>query len=382
MHLMLLICALISVAIAQNVFTTQACVTERGCGPFPTTSPAPPTTRSNTIHSTLTRVVSVCPTATVFVFNSTSTTTGTQTVNSTVVSALRVTQTSTTTTDVTTTDTEEATTTVTSTSTLTLTFIIRRTSTIPATSGFVPIASEPGYIPRHRNKRDDDSSVPTVRPALGKRCWPNIQAVVCNTTIFTLTARTVTQTGLCPTSVPTTTVTRNVTVNTATATVTATVVSTRTESTTVQATVENVITETTTSTWTWTTRPIDWNTTLYATTTLATATTYAACQANNLINSANGGHFVWQVNYGGSRNQIQVGIPARNAYECCIACHQTQNCIWSNFPGGCELVIANSCNPHDNFNSSFITSQDVRRGTTISNGPCGFIANGGDIRLI
>jgi hypothetical protein len=99
MHLMLLICALISVAIAQNVFTTQACVTERGCGPFPTTSPAPPTTRSNTIHSTLTRVVSVCPTATVFVFNSTSTTTGTQTVNSTVVSALRVTQTSTTTTD-------------------------------------------------------------------------------------------------------------------------------------------------------------------------------------------------------------------------------------------------------------------------------------------
>jgi hypothetical protein len=53
----------------------------------------------NTIQLTLTRVVTVCPTATVFAFNSTSTTTGTQTVNSTVVSTLRVTETSTVTTD-------------------------------------------------------------------------------------------------------------------------------------------------------------------------------------------------------------------------------------------------------------------------------------------
>ncbi|KAH7226755.1 hypothetical protein BKA60DRAFT_659465 [Fusarium oxysporum] len=381
MYLLLLIYTLIGVAIAQNVFTTGACVTSRGCGAFPTASRTPPTTITNTIQLTLTRIVTVCPTATVFVFNSTSTTTGTQTVNSTVVSALRVTETSTVTTDVTSTDTEEATTTVTSTSTMTLTATIRRTSTIPATAGFVPIASEPGYVPRRRNKRGDDKLVPTAGPALEKRCWPDIQAVVCNTTIFTLTAQTVTR-ARCRTPLPTITVTRNVTVNTATATVTTTVISTRTESTTVQATVENVITETTTSTWTWTTRPIDWNTTFFATTTLATATTYAACQANNLINSANGGHFIWKINYGGSRNQIQVGIPARNAYECCVACHQTRNCIWSNFPGGCELVIANSCNPNDNFNSSFITSPDVRRGTTISNGPCGFIANGGDIPLV
>ncbi|EMT66195.1 hypothetical protein FOC4_g10006586 [Fusarium odoratissimum] len=358
MYLLSLIYTLIGVAIAQNVFTTGTCVTSRGCGAFPTASRTPPTTITNTIQLTLTRIVTVCPTATVFVFNSTSTTTGTQTVNSTVVSALRVTETSTVTTNVTSTDTEEATTTVTSTSTVTLTATIRRTSTIPATAGFVPIASEPGYVPRR-----------------------HIQAVVCNTTMFTLTAQTVTRVR-CRTPLPTITVTRNVTANTATATVTTTVISTRTESTTVQATVENVITETTTSTWTWTTRPIDWNTTFFATTTLATATTYAACQANNLINSANGGHFIWQINYGGSRNQIQVGITARNAYECCVACHQTRNCIWSNFPGGCELVIANSCNPNDNFNSSFITSPDVRRGTTISNGPCGFIANGGDIPLV
>ncbi|KAF4500278.1 hypothetical protein FAGAP_3507 [Fusarium agapanthi] len=381
MHLFLLIYTLIGAAIAQNVFTTGTCVTQRGCDPFPTGSLTPPTTITNMIQRTLTRNVTVCPTATVVVFNSTSTTTGTQTVNSTVVSALRVTETSIVTTNVTTTDTEEATTTVTSTSTMTLTATIRRTSTIPATSGFVPIASEPGYIARRRNRRGDDDLVPTAKPALEKRCWPDIRAVVCNTTIFTLTTQTVTR-ARCPLPLPTITVTQNVTVNTATTTVTATVTSTRTESTTVMATVENVITSTTTSTWTWTTRPIDRNTTFFATTTLAAATTYAACQANNLINSANGGHFIWNINYGGSQNQIQVGIPARNAYECCVVCHQTQNCIWSNFPGGCELVIARSCNPRDNFNSSFITSPDVRRGTTISNGPCGFIANGGDIPLV
>ncbi|KAG5743922.1 hypothetical protein H9Q70_013363 [Fusarium xylarioides] len=381
MRLLLLIYNLIGAAIAQTVFTTGTCVTERGCDPFPTGSITPPTTISNTIQLTLTRNITVCPTATVFVFNSTSTTTGTQTVNSTVVSALRVTQTSFVTTNVTTTDEELATTTVTSTSTMTLTATIRRTSTIPATSSFVPIASEPGYLPRRRNKRGADKLVPTAKPTLEKRCWPDIRAVVCNTTIFTLTTQTVTR-GRCLPPLPTTTVFRNVTVNTATTTVTTIVTSTRTESTTVMATVENVITATTTSTWTWTTRPIDTNTTFFATTTLATATTYAACQANNLINSANGGHFIWNINYGGSQNQIQVGIPARNAYEYCVAWHQTQNCIWSNFPGGCELVIANSCNPRSNFNSSFITSPDVRRGTTISNGPCGFIANGGDIPLV
>ncbi|KAF5713998.1 hypothetical protein FMUND_7663 [Fusarium mundagurra] len=381
MYLFVLIYTFIGAAIAQTVFTTGTCVTERGCGPFPTGSLAPPTTISNTIQLTLTRIITVCPTATVFVFNSTSTTTGTQNVNSTVVSALRVTQTSFVTTNATTTDEELATTTVTSTSTMTLTATIRRTSTIPATSGFVPIASEPGYLPRRRNKRGDDKSVPTAKPALEKRCWPDIQSVVCNSTIFTLTTQTVTR-ARCRPPFPTTTVTQNVTVNTATTTVTTTVTSTRTESTTVMATVENVITATTTSTWTWTTRPVDTNTTFFATTTLATVTTYAACQANNLINSANGGHFIWNINYGGSQNQIQVGIPARNAYECCVACHQTQNCIWSNFPGFCELVIANSCNPNNNFNSSFITSPDVRRGTTISNGPCGFIANGGDIPLV
>ncbi|KAF4440094.1 hypothetical protein FACUT_3617 [Fusarium acutatum] len=381
MHPFLLIYTLLGAATAQNVFTTGTCVTQRGCDPVPTGSLTPPTTISNTIQLTLTRIVTVCPTATVIVFNSTSTTTGTQTVNSTVVSALRVTETSTVTTNVTTTDMEEATTTVTSTSTETLTAIIRRTSTIPATSGFVPIVSEPGYVPRRRHKRGGDKLVPTAKPALEKRCWPDIRAVVCNTTIFTLTTQTVTR-ARCRPPFPTITVTQNVTANTATTTITATVTSTRTESTTVMATVENVITATTTSTWTWTTRLVDTNTTFFATTTLATATTYAACQANNLIDSANGGHFIWNINYGGSQNQIQVGIPARNAYECCVACHQTQNCIWSNFPGFCELVIANSCNPNNNFNSSFITSPDVRRGTTISNGPCGFIANGGDIPLV
>ncbi|EXM02173.1 hypothetical protein FOIG_06460 [Fusarium odoratissimum NRRL 54006] len=229
MYLLSLIYTLIGVAIAQNVFTTGTCVTSRGCGAFPTASRTPPTTITNTIQLTLTRIVTVCPTATVFVFNSTSTTTGTQTVNSTVVSALRVTETSTVTTNVTSTDTEEATTTVTSTSTVTLTATIRRTSTIPATAGFVPIASEPGYVPRRRNKRGDDKLVPTAQPALEKRCWPDIQAVVCNTTMFTLTAQTVTRVR-CRTPLPTITVTRNVTANTATATVTTTVISTRTES--------------------------------------------------------------------------------------------------------------------------------------------------------
>ncbi|KAM0199412.1 hypothetical protein ACHAPA_012064 [Fusarium lateritium] len=262
---------------------------------------------------------------------------------------------------------------------MTLTLTLRPVSSVPVTSGFVPIASQSDYVARKRSAPQPLDCHGTYKLPGGKRCFPSRPGIVsCDQTVFTTTTRTVTNLSACPTPLPVTTVTRQPRVATVDTTVTSTVWSTVAETANVNATVFDTVTELTTSTFTWTSRVISND---FTTTTAAPSTVLAACAPNNLIKTANGGHGIFQLNYGGSRNQIQVGIPAFNPYECCVACHETRNCIWSNFQLGCELVIAQSCNPQDNFGSSFNTSAsvNVRRGTTISNGPCGWIANAGDV---
>ncbi|CAJ0551010.1 Ff.00g109400.m01.CDS01 [Fusarium sp. VM40] len=372
MLLIILLYALLGITAAQQT-STQTCRTSFGCGGRTSLS------TTDVVRSTVTNLVRVCPTSTVTIFGETSTTTVTQTATSSTVAALQVTDTSTISRTNTVTDIEEAMTTAVVTTTMTLTLTLRPVSSIPVTSGFVPIASQSDYVARKRSASYSLDSQGDYNIPRAKRCIPLRPDVVsCDQTIFTTTTRTVANRGACPTPLPVTTVTRQPRVATIDTTVASTVWSTSTETATVNATVFDTVTELTTSTFTWTSRVIS---NAFTTTTAATTTVLAACAPNNIIKTANGGHGIFQLNYGGSRNQIQVGIPASNPYQCCVACHETRNCIWSNFQIGCELVIAQSCNPQGNFGSSFNTSAsvNVRRGSTISNGPCGRIANAGDV---
>ena len=86
-----------------------------------------------------------------------------------------------------------------------------------------------------------------------------------------------------------------------------------------------------------------------------------------------------QYNDGTSRNAVvQAGVLL--PYECCVACQQTANCIYSDLLfDECELVIAPTCSPGNTFGTLFETRGSIGpgEGFIISNGGCGRVANGG-----
>ena len=108
------------------------------------------------------------------------------------------------------------------------------------------------------------------------------------------------------------------------------------------------------------------------------ATLYAACASNNIINSANGNQGVFEVVYNSdinSNNQV-IASGAQTPYDCCVACQTTANCIFSDVLfGNCELVIGSMCSPSSGQNTGFCTLASVAAGAgfTLSNGPCGQI---------
>jgi hypothetical protein len=143
------------------------------------------------------------------------------------------------------------------TTTMTLTLTLRPVSSIPVTSGFVPIASQSDYVARKRSAPYRLDSQGSYNIPQAKRCFPLRPDVVsCDQTIFTTTTRTVANWSACPTPLPVTTVTRQPRVATVDTTVTSTVWSTSTETATVNATVFDNVIELTTSTFTWTSRVI------------------------------------------------------------------------------------------------------------------------------
>lgn len=143
------------------------------------------------------------------------------------------------------------------TTTMTLTLTLRPVSSIPVTSGFVPIASQSDYVARKRSALYRLDSQGRYNNPRAKRCIPLRPDIVsCDQTVFTTTTRTVANQGACPTPLPVTTVTRQPRVATVDTTVTSTVWSISTETATVNATVFDTVTELTTSTFTWTSRVI------------------------------------------------------------------------------------------------------------------------------
>jgi hypothetical protein len=135
------------------------------------------------------------------------------------------------------------------TATMTLTLTLRSVSSIPVTSGFVPIASQSDYVARKRSAPYLLDSQGRYNILGAKRCFPLRPDVVsCDQTVFTTTTRTVASRSACSIPLPVTTVTRQPRVATIDTTVTST------ETATVNATVFDTVTELTTSTFTWTSR--------------------------------------------------------------------------------------------------------------------------------
>ncbi|KAF5973943.1 hypothetical protein FBULB1_8012 [Fusarium bulbicola] len=105
---------------------------------------------------------------------------------------------------------------------------------------------------------------------------------------------------------------------------------------------------------------------------------WAACNAENLINAANGGHGINAVNIG--KNIYNV-LPLVTPYDCCVECQKRPNCIFSvAYHHKCYLIVGTACLPGHTFDTSFTTLKKLlpENGPTLSNGHCGHIRNAGD----
>lgn len=112
------------------------------------------------------------------------------------------------------------------------------------------------------------------------------------------------------------------------------------------------------------------------------ATFYAACASDNIVGSANGNHGITNVRISDASNPNTVVIAgATTPYDCCVACQQSPNCIYSFFYADCELVTASTCSPGNAFDTFYKTDPNVASGGgfILSNGACGRIPNGGDV---
>ena len=254
------------------------------------------------------------------------------------------------------------------------------TITKPTPAGFTPVAQEVGYIPK--KKRDLSSlkghsllkrDTRLQRSSCGTRStYYHPESVICQKTLETVTTRTYRDQNCVSTR---TTILSTQAAAIKTVTVTSTAISTKlTPQVTSTVTVSKHVTTTTTFTKTFTTIITRTSTT---TSTAPTVTLYAACAPNNIINHANGNQGIFLVIYG---NGEPVPDSATTAYDCCVSCQTIPNCVYSLFfPGVCQLVVAASCDPHDDHGTVFKTTKELPpdEGITVSNGPCGYVQNAG-----
>ncbi|KAJ4244016.1 hypothetical protein NW762_014629 [Fusarium torreyae] len=388
---LVLLFALLGIVVAQtSTFSNEICSTRYARS---SVQPVPSTT--TTRRATLTAFRFVCQTVTSTVTPATSTTTITDTSTSTTIVTLpESTDTFTITSLFTTTSTQSQSVTSISTVVTTTTEVTTSTSTVATPAGFTPVALEDGYAARRkrglskrcRRKKTKSPETPktpeTNNSALNntiKRVGNRLaffpimypQAVTCRDTIEVVVTSSIIRPS-CRTT-PTTTITLPTITSTVRASTTTVVTSTASPpdaSTTITTSSTVTVMTTTTSTLTSIT------TSTSTSTSIAPAqTTYAACSANNLVNSANGGHAIEQLFLSGPLVQANVGT----AYDCCVSCMQTTNCVGSGFAGGqCNMVVGTTCDATSQDQGGFGTADNTDLFLTISNGPCGQLGNQGD----
>ncbi|KAF5550125.1 hypothetical protein FPHYL_9447 [Fusarium phyllophilum] len=107
---------------------------------------------------------------------------------------------------------------------------------------------------------------------------------------------------------------------------------------------------------------------------------YAACSANNLASTANGGKRIADFNPWKEHRTISIS-GLTSAYACCVECQKKQNCLMSRSSAGgatCWLYLTPSddaCSAQVNW-LTYRTDSGVSVEWTYSNGPCGRAING------
>ncbi|PTD02196.1 hypothetical protein FCULG_00012246, partial [Fusarium culmorum] len=230
------------------------------------------------------------------------------------------------------------------------------TSTISAAPSFKPIKEFGGYQAR-KAKRD---AVGGLRMALAKSQY--VQRVDCTKRIPYTSIKT------------TTTVVQGPRKTVAAKTIPDDVTSTVTE--TVSPTVTNFVSVTDTSSST--------ETVTVETIIPAAEPVYAACGANNMMVTANGGHPVPFVDMTIEFGVASVGAAQGDAYKCCTSCMQNPLCFLSflaDQDGSCTILYSstNVC-PNGQIQVGNYKSQAGSSSTYHwMNGPCGYIVNGGEV---
>ncbi|CAI7599118.1 unnamed protein product [Penicillium bialowiezense] len=250
------------------------------------------------------------------------------------------------------------------------------TSTIPTSSGFLPIAdtipSTPTVYKRSLQEEKEPECVPWVDD------YQYAQEVVCyEKNVITMTT-TSTVTG------------SPVTITAATPITTVTVTDTITSRSVVVPTdVSTTLSYSTTKTLTETVEVLASTTTLTSTTTVvgavATATSYAACAANNIAGnplSADFGsvegkymYYVTFANIAGEK--LTVGNTA-SVYDCCVSCQESATCAMSYYWHSsavtyCYLISTSQCSATDTY--ATVALHDAASNIQMSNGNCGHVVS-------
>ena len=112
------------------------------------------------------------------------------------------------------------------------------------------------------------------------------------------------------------------------------------------------------------------------TATAPTYTAYAACGSDNIVTTANGGQGINLFNYN-TANTLGFSSGRTSAYDCCVLCQQTANCIFSGFSPppvqrGCAFVTSGTCVHNSAQGTCFQTSsqKSLAGAIALSNGPC------------
>lgn len=114
-----------------------------------------------------------------------------------------------------------------------------------------------------------------------------------------------------------------------------------------------------------------------------TYTAYAACGSDNIVTTANGGQGINLFNYN-TANTLGSSSGRTSAYDCCVLCQKTTNCIFSAFfpppdQRGCAFVTSGTCVPNSAQGTYFQTSSQhsLAGAIVLSNGLCGQVAKMG-----
>lgn len=345
-------------------------------------------------------VQTVSSTSTVTLSEATSTTVVTDTVTAapttdvvTETAQVTVTQTENTVTDTftsTSTETDTITTTTTQTDTLTETVTTTTTTTdttvVPTPAGFLPISDTLAGYPQQKRR---NVGHPHCKPKGSVYATTSAAAYLASSTKaedcgVDPTGSTYAQSVACSETITeqhtaTATATSSMTITAApvTSTTTETVTSTSTEVPHAETT--ETLTETTTATATATqTETLTQTETVTETASAPTQTSYAACQASNLLSSYNGMSIVNVYNNNNGNvggGSIYDNASAPSAEACCALCFNTAGCSGTAWlaPSRCVLLrnAARTCDSQSSNPAVFITGNGG--GYTLSNSGCGYI---------